>query len=63
MCAWALAEHHDPQVRLALLGEDPGQDIVELLVTDLNPAVQLAAAFRLRASAQGIGGRRDGVST
>lgn len=46
-CLFELAEHRDPNVRLALLNEDPPEEVVQLLATDLDPAVQRAAAFRL----------------
>ncbi len=47
-CLYELAEHPDAEVRAALLDTDPPADVVELLSTDLDPAVQRAAAFRLK---------------
>ena len=52
-CVTALADHHDPRVRLSLLDESPPSDVIELLCTDLDPLVARTAAFRLQAALEG----------
>jgi hypothetical protein len=47
---WLLAQHRDPRVRLALVDEEPPEDVLDLLVTDLDSVVQRAAAEKLRQS-------------
>ena len=44
-CAWALAQHPDPRVRLALAdGTGVPLDVLELLATDPDPLVADRAA-------------------
>ncbi len=50
-CVWALAQHPDPRVRLALVTQPRiPPDVLELLVTDPDPLVadraERTAAFR-----------------
>lgn len=53
-CLYALADHHDPQVRQALLEESPPVEVLQLLSSDLDPLVQRTAAFRLRSTSEGV---------
>jgi len=46
-CAYALAEHPDPLIRLALLAEGTAPEVLSFLRSDLDPMVRLAATERL----------------
>lgn len=45
-CAYALAEHPDPLVRMSLVSEGCEPQVLSLLASDLHPAVRLAAGRR-----------------
>lgn len=62
-CAWALAQHPDPRVRLALVTQPRiSPEVLELLVTDPDPLVadraERIAPFRGLA-ANNVGGNRE----
>ena len=45
-CAYALAEHPDPLVRVSLVAEGAEPQVLWLLASDLDPMVRLAAGRR-----------------